>query len=300
MDAEHTAQPEPTVTRDDAPRTLRTTTGRAWKLKTLGFAVALALLAAWGWYDAYKIYPARGQLHEQFMRRNYLLEAEKAFQLPTASVEDPAAEHRKLSALSETDLSAVEKARLAWLRSISRLTSLAAVAEENAAEIELRAADPSHRVPTRTMFADPRRELAALSAQLDQADQPKPLAAYDLPVQFLFLYGGIAGCVYLTGLFFVVRSRVYRYDPASHTLTLPTGRSLTPADIALVDKRQWDKYIVYLKPADGSAEIRLDLYRHRPLEDWVLEMEKLTPGYVPPEPEPEAEASPSASKASAE
>jgi hypothetical protein len=284
MDADQTTTQTPEGTAP--PGTVRTTTGRSWRLKTLGFALAMALLAVWGWYDAFHVYPNRGRLHEQFMRMSYLQEADKAFQLATASVEDPAAEYRRLNAIPEPDLSAVERARVAWLRSISRITSLSKVAAENRAEIEQRASDPAHREPTRTMFADPRRELSDLSTQLGQSNMPKPLAAYDLPVQFLFLYGGAIGCVYLVGLFFVVRGRVYRYEPAEHRLTLPTGRTLVPADIALVDKRQWHKYIVYLKPADGSPEIRLDLYRHRPREEWILEMEKLTPGYVPPDPEP--------------
>jgi hypothetical protein len=288
MDADQPSTPHTTAPAPAPTGILRTTTGRAWKLKTLGFALAFALLAVWGWYDAYHVYPKRGRDHEQFMKRNYLEEADKAFQLATVSVEDPATEYRRLSGIPEGELSTVERARLAWLRSISRLTSLTKVAAENRTEIERRASDPTHRQPTRTMFADPRRELSELGAQLGQSDQPKPLAAYDLPVQFLFLYGGAIGCVYLVGLFFVVRSRVYRYEPAEHRLTLPTGRTLVPADIALVDKRQWHKYIVFLKPVDGSPEIRLDLYRHRPLEDWVLEMEKLTPGYVPPEPDADA------------
>ena len=288
MDAETTHAQPPIGTGEPAPATeLRTTTGRVWRLKTLGFAIALGLLGLWGWYDAYHVYPARGLLHEQFMRRNYLTEADAAFQFTTASVEDPAAEFRRLNSIPEKELSRLDQARLAWLRSISRLENLSDLTAENQAELARRAEDPAKRLPTRTMFADPRAELGHLTQALASAEQPKPLAAYDLPVQFLFMYGGAIGCIYLLGLFFSVRSKVYRYDPAAHRLTLPSGRSLVPADIALVDKRQWDKYIVYLKPADGSAEIKLDLYRHRPLEDWILEMEKLTPGYVPPEPEPE-------------
>ncbi len=289
MDPEQNAPPATSDAAEAPPGPTRTTTGRAWRLKTLGFALALALLGAWGYYDAFYEYPARGRLHADFMLRNYLQETDKAFVIATASVEDPAAEYRRLSTGSESSLTAVDRSRLAWLRAVSRIESLSTITRANREELERRAKDPSARSNTPTIFVDPRRTLNELSAGLAQANQPKPLAAYDLPVQYLFLVGGIVGCAYLVGLFFVVRSRVYRYDPADHRLTLPSGKSIVPADIALVDKRQWDKYIVYLKLADGSPEIRLDLYRHRPLEDWILEMEKLTPGYIPPEDEEPAE-----------
>jgi hypothetical protein len=56
-----------------------------------------------------------------------------------------------------------------------------------------------------------------------------------------------------------------------------------------VDKRKWHKFFVFLKLADNSPEIKLDLLRYSPLEDWVLEMEKLHPNYVPEPVEAEAE-----------
>lgn len=283
MDGENTTPAATSPTGTGSARPLRTTTGRSWRLKTIIFAIALGALAVWGWYDAFHEYPRRGRLHEAFTLQEYLQESDKAFQLTTVSVEDPAAEYRRLSGLDQGQLTAVERARMMWLRSISRLQSLGSVTRQNQAELAARSTPNHVRQDTRTMFSDPRALMSALSNTLGQASQPKPLAAYDLPVQFLFLFGGAAGCVYLIGLFLSVRSRVYTYDPAAHRLTLPGGRSLVPADIALVDKRQWDKFIVYLKPVDGSPEIRLDLYRHHPLEEWVLEMEKLTPGYQPPE-----------------
>lgn len=290
MDAENTTPAETSPNPSAGHQQLRTTTGRSWTIKTLIFAIALAGLAAWGWYDAFHEYPNRGKLHEAFMLQSYLQESDKAFELATASVEDPAAEYRRLTGLEPSQLTATEKARLAWLRSISRLTSLSNVTRQNENEIAART-DPAHqRQDTRTMFTDPRVIYSSLTSQLSQASQPKPLAAYDLPMQFVFLIGGAAGCIYLIGLLLSVRSRVYRYDPVDHRLTLPSGRSLVPSDIALVDKRQWDKFIVYLRPVDGSPEIRLDLYRHHPLEAWVLEMEKLTPGYQPPEEDAAADA----------
>jgi len=289
MDGETTAPAGTSPNRSASNREVRTTTGRAWTIKTLIFILALGGLAVWGWYDAFHEYPQRGRLHEAFMLQEYLREADKAFQLAQASVEDPAAEYRRLSGIEPPAMTPVERARFAWLRSVSRLKSLSGITRQNQAELAARSDPARPREDTRTMFADPRLVLTTLSNQLAQASQPKPLAAYDLPMQFVFLFGGAAGCIYLIGLFITVRSRVYRYDPESHRLTLPNGRTVVPADIALVDKRQWDKFIVFLRPVDGSAEIRLDLYRHHPLEEWILEMEKLTPGYQPPDEDEPAE-----------
>ena len=66
-------------------------------------------------------------------------------------------------------------------------------------------------------------------------------------------------------------------------VTLPDGRTITPDMIESVDRSKWDKFYVFLRLNDGSPDVRLDLLRHEPLEEWFLEMERLSPGYVPPE-----------------
>ena len=85
---------------------------------------------------------------------------------------------------------------------------------------------------------------------------------------------------YLLFLFLRVLTRTYRWNPETKTLTLPSGESIAPADLEDVDKRKWDKFIVFLHIKDshstlGGKEIRFDTYRHGRIEDWILEMEKV-------------------------
>ena len=74
----------------------------------------------------------------------------------------------------------------------------------------------------------------------------------------------------------------YRYDASTHTLTLPSGESFTAQQINELDKRKWDKFFVTIH-LEGGKTHKLDLLRYQPLEDWILEMEKLSPNYEPPE-----------------
>ena len=51
------------------------------------------------------------------------------------------------------------------------------------------------------------------------------------------------------------------------------------ADVFRVDKRKWDKFIVFLRikgshPQLGGQEVRIDTYQHSLVEDWVLAMEE--------------------------
>jgi hypothetical protein len=89
-----------------------------------------------------------------------------------------------------------------------------------------------------------------------------------------------------------VARRRYSWDDAEKRLFLPDGSSLVPADVAEFDKRKWDKFLIYLhvKPhheRHAGRELMLDLYQHAPLEDWVLEMERIASpetGEPPPDP----------------
>ncbi|MBL8745983.1 MAG: hypothetical protein JNK58_06455, partial [Phycisphaerae bacterium] len=143
-------------------------------------------------------------------------------------------------------------------------------------------------VTTDTMFSDPQSTLDALVQRLSTQNAPKPLAAYDIPLQYVFMIVGFGGAIWLA--FFLKRCKgvTYSFDPAEHRLFLPDGKSFVPADIAEVDKRDWHKYFVYLTLNDGSKEMKFDLLRYAPLESWILEMEKLHPNYEPP-PEEEAD-----------
>jgi len=61
----------------------------------------------------------------------------------------------------------------------------------------------------------------------------------------------------------LVSSRRYRWEPESRTLTLLSGEKITPSDLADVDKRKWDKFLVFLRirddhPTLGGREIEED------------------------------------------
>lgn len=84
---------------------------------------------------------------------------------------------------------------------------------------------------------------------------------------------------YLGFLLVKVASKTYRWDPATRVLTLPGGVSIGTDDLEDVDKRKWDKFIVFLKIKDshsqiGGQEVRFDTYRHSHVEEWILEMER--------------------------
>jgi len=146
-----------------------------------------------------------------------------------------------------------------------------------------------------TTFDNPTERREALDDAWRTRTPPKPLSAFDIPSQWLFVIAGFGGAAWLTFLFVRVASKKYRWDPATHTLTVPGGKTIAPADIAEVDKRKWDKYFVTLRLNDGAPpprEHKFDLLRYAPLEAWILEMERRSPNYVPPAEEPADEPEP--------
>ena len=105
------------------------------------------------------------------------------------------------------------------------------------------------------------------------------LQSYDIPVNKISAFGCFAFSLYLISLFVRVATRTYTWEPGEQRLTLPSGESITPDDLADIDKRKWDKFIVFLVLKDsheslGGAEIKVDTYRHGLVEDWILEMER--------------------------
>lgn len=251
----------------------RSTLGRRWLLKTGIFALFLLVLGVWGALDAWVIYPNRGARHAEWAKWKYLDAVARAGVLSVdASVADPVAEYARLQSsevlsantrdLGSTSIrqpqAALEMARLTWLRSLDRIGRLK---------------------PEFTVIAEPRRVLEDLTTEWAPKPVPKSLSRWDIPVQYVFVIVGLGGGVYLLVQILRVRSRVYTWDPSRLCLTLPGGGAITPEDLAEVDKRKWEKFLVYLKinPAHstlGGREIRIDLYHHHPVEEWVLAMER--------------------------
>jgi hypothetical protein len=253
--------------------------GKRWVRKMAIFIVILLAFGGWGLYDAVWVYPARGERFATWARLAYLEAAEAADRedfgifIRDSSVPNPSEELARLSQAEQRQRNGADaantqsprrlraimlNARLTWLEALSRIGQVA---------------------PERTTIENPRAELAGLKAELSTAAQPKPLSRLDIPSQWI-----IMGVCWSLALFLIVRavgvaSRKYRWQPETMTLTLPGGASITPDDLEEVDKRKWDKFIVFLKiknphPSLGGQEVRCDTYQHDELEEWILAMER--------------------------
>lgn len=282
-------------------QTLTTKLSPRWLFKMGVFAIVGALFGAWGLYDGLVKYPARGERVAQFELLEYLDKADTAGRLFRASVDDPAGELTRLRELRASGgvVGEVEEARLGWLHELAKVNNLATLTAENAA---MTSRPPAAQEDTKTWFLVPATTRDALRAELQGKKQPAPLSDFDILFQYLIAVVGWA--VFLLVLWRIVKSAAtkYRYVPGEMRLTLPGGRAITPSDIALVDKRDWHKFFVHLKLKGSGEEVKLDLLRFQPLEQWVLQMARHVEGYEPSEEELAAEraAAPGASAGASE
>ena len=269
--------------------------GKRWLRKTLIFLVVLIAFGAWGLYDAVIAYPERGERYADWAKLTYLQAAREAnsedfgvFERD-ASVPNPREELRRLSDSEDRQRNLADAADPSSSRHL-RATMLNARHDWLVGLSRIGRLDPE-----RTAFESPRAELDRLQAELSTAGRPKPLSRWDIPSQWAIMGVCWAIAIWILARAVKVLSLKYRWNPATMTLTLPGGASITPDDLEEVDKRKWDKFIVFLKiknahPTLGGQEIRCDTYQHDELEGWILEMEKAAFG--PPEderPEPAAE-----------
>lgn len=287
---DHTSASEPEVVVEIGTLPTKTSLRPMWLIKMGIFFIVGMVFFVWGYLDATTIYPKRAETYSQFMLKSYLQQASetdpKPIALLGASVMDPAAALERLESAPQGSLSPLDASKLIWLESLKILHGDLSelTAQNNAAAAE----NGKPTEDTVTFFVNPPETLRAL-APLDGRTPPAKLATYDIPVQWAITLVGLL-VVLVTGFRVITTLPVrYWYDPATRTLTLPGRRELTPDDIALVDKRKWDKFYVFLKLKDSGEEIRLDLYRFIPLEQWILDMEPHTEGYEPDEDDDEAE-----------
>lgn len=245
--------------------TLVSHTPKKWIIWQITYLVVLVGFGLYCFYDGYISYPARGIEDASYKQREYLSIAAKAKKLSDASVADPKAELARLEprqselrsqANPETPtglFAKLEITRLDWLQSLALVNRLS---------------------PEYTKITDPAESLKTLDEKWNRTSPPKPLTQYDIPLQWVMLVV-CAGCsVAVLYVFFRTIAIRYRYDPATQTLTLPDGRTVTPADLSDIDKRKWHKFRCSLVLKNNATPIELDLLRSEPLEDWVLEMEK--------------------------
>lgn len=286
---------------------------KPWLIRIVIITACLLGYAAWSVYDAYVAYPAKGESYASWAEWKYLetaIEADRT-ELPgilrrEAVVADPAEELSRLKSDSvrtqnESDLAGgtrqkraeMEIARQTWLQALSVIgrldpayTSFYRSPDVEAAEqlAELSAAGSGGEavsgLASRLDQATPRERFNELSQRWTVESPPAALRSYDIPVNKIQAVLCVGFAVYLISLFARVAVRTYRWDPATKTLTLPTGESISPDDLEDVDKRKWDKFIVFLLIKDshtqlGGREIRFDTYRHGHVESWILEMERV-------------------------
>jgi hypothetical protein len=241
-----------------------TTISKRWLWKMIFMLGLLIFFGFYGLYDALHAYPKRGLKHAEHSEWKYLeaLSEDNALIHPRASASDPAARLKELDA--KPTRTRTEEAQWVWLTSLSRVGALS----------QARLVDSSGQsIDVQTRFRTLKDQWTGTQTS------PVPLAAFDIPTQWLFVLIGFGGGGWMLSKLLPVLRKTYSWDAPTKTLTLPDGAKLNPSDIEDFDKRQWKKFFIYLKikpghPTLGGKELKLDLYTHDKLESWVLDMER--------------------------
>jgi hypothetical protein len=261
--------------------TLTTTISRKWTIKMVVISVVCLGVGVWGYWDATVAYPARGALASAYLEYQYLDQFQRG-RPPLdsrAGVPDPAAELRRLEAVraEKGELHPADAALVRWMESLSLIGRLDGPTATAIPRTDFRGDDLATVTDARSRYEALRRLFTTATGE--PAAAPSELSRWDIPVQWLIMVvcGGIG--LYLDLLIVRVHLRRYRFDPATLTLTLPGGQTITPADIEDIDKRKWHKLycsVVVKKdhPTLGGKSLEMDLLRYEPLEAWVLEMER--------------------------
>lgn len=231
-----------------------------WWMKTLAFAVVLIAFGSWGLYDALVAYPERGIADAEHKQLEYLRAWATSGRLGDPSVAEPAAELERLKERSRQPsmMSQADPLRLRWLIALDKVARL---------------------TPEHTRIDSPSERLQELEQAWTTKTPPKELSAYDIPAQWIFVAVGYTVGPWLLLRFAGVMGKKYRWDPDGKKLTIPGGHTITPADLEDVDRRKWDKFIVFLKinashGALAGQEVKIDLYHYtQSVEDWVVALE---------------------------
>lgn len=284
---------------DQSSTPMHTTLSRSWLLKIGAFLLLLLGFGVWGTVDAYLLYPKRGLGDASYQFRNFLAAADAAGKLTEANltIADPKAALRELedrqdelrsAAKGETLAArdaAMNLAKLEYLSSLSRTWRLnpdpKPLGETSKPEASKLVYEPATGKGFRIVQGGARTELSprALAERLDEFwkanKPPTPLSGFDMAFQYVFMAVGFGGGLWLilTVLKAASNAKQISWDAGAMKLSLPGGKSVTPSDIADIDKREWHKYFCTLVTKGGSSH-RLDLLRYEPLESWVLELER--------------------------
>ncbi|MBL4591164.1 MAG: hypothetical protein JKY96_04315 [Phycisphaerales bacterium] len=275
-----------------------------WVIKMVVVIVALLLFGALGFYDATVKYPARGERYASWAQWQYLDAARSAnnedfgvFERDS-SITNPVEELDRLNAvdtLARNQRDAGNSTSSRRLRANMQMTSLQWLEALKVVNM----LDAEH-----TSFESPSDTFNELAAKWGTTTSlPKPLKSYDIPMQWVIMFVCIPIGFFVMFKFMRVRGLKYSWDASAMRLGLPSGNSITPADLEEVVKRKWDKFIVFLKIKDGheklgGKEVRVDTYQHKFVEDWIIEMEAEAFGPqeddddAPSEPPPEPASAP--------
>lgn len=251
---------------------------KVWVVKIVVITFFLLGFGTYGLYDATIAYPARGEKYAQFCQWQYLqmlrnAESEQpGIFISEASVTDPAEAYARLTdpeTLARNRSNAADPSSTITLRSTARMQRLEWLKALRTIGT-MQASD--------TTILAPREKLSELDGfWAKQESQPKALAFYDIPSQWLIMVVCWAFGAWLILLMLRTMARRYTFDANELRLTTPAG-SFAASDLAEVDKRKWDKYIVFLRLTEGhsmgSKEMKFDTYRHAKLEEWILAMEE--------------------------
>ncbi len=253
-----------------------------WTIKLGIIAFFVIGFGGLGLYDAIIKYPERGQRYADWAKWQYLEAAKTAGSeqfgiFREASVDNPVEEYERLDdpQKRESDLrdaanqsspshlrATMRNTRYDWLKALNTIGKL---------------------TPENTVIDDPEAELASSKARwTSSTSNPKPLKGYDIPSQWgiMVVCWGV-GAWMLLHMFRVIGQK-FSWDADSMTITIPGPVSVNPNQLEEVDKRKWDKFIVFLKlndthPTHAGKELKVDTYQHALVEDWVLAMEAASP-----------------------
>lgn len=254
---------------------------RKWTIRMVVIATVLIAFGLWGLWDAVRVYPARGALAAEWLEFQYLEEFSRSRPpLDTsAGVADPATERERLSRLMQEkgQLPPVDEALTRWLDALKLIGKAAGPRATAIPRDDFRGGEGSAVTDARARLDFLRAKFTTATGE--RVTAPSPLSPWDIPVQWLIMALGVGIGGYVALLILRVKSRTFRFDPESRTLTLPSGGTIAPSDIEDFDKRKWHKfYVSVLVKKDhatlGGQAVELDLLRYEPVEAWVLEMEK--------------------------
>lgn len=269
---------------------------RYW-IKQLVIIIVVAGLGVWGFLDGFIIYPAQAVKFAQWSEWEYLsfLEsppptASAGANLGVASIPEPADAYERLGTPGyNRNPATMDDFRGNWLDALKIVGRL----------------DPQYTTYPRENAHEGRvgsafEHLATLRetwGEVDRSNAPKRRSSFDIMAQYpIFLVGAGLALYFGYGLARAVSTR-YAWEPETKRITLPGGIQVTPGQVAEFDKSQWHKFYVVLRltdthPTHAGKGIKVDLYRHQGVEDWILEMERErfpeNPDATPPEAQPNA------------